>query len=123
MSSTSDDNPEDDTQSDRIRDQQLTYSTPSKEHLQKASTSSEHDEKVRRLYAAKAKFDQLLPELLKKHKGKYAAVIDNSVEIHEDKETLIKIVLEKYGYRSMYMGEITTEERVVRRRSPRIKNI
>jgi len=123
MSSTSDNNPKDEAQSDRVRDQQLAYTTPSKERLQKTLSSSKHDEKVRRLYAAKAKFVQLLPNLLKEHKGKYAAVIDDFVEIHEDKETLIKIVLEKYGYRSMYMGEITTEQRVVRLRSPRIKNM
>lgn len=83
---------------------------------------SERDEKALRLEAVRAKFDKLLPELLKKYAGQYAAVVDDFVEIHEDKEILLKMVIEKYGYRSIYLGQITREPRVVRMRSPRIKN-
>lgn len=120
MSSTSDNNQKDEAQSQRIQDQQLAYTTPNKEHSQKTSASLIHDEKVRRLDAAKAKFEQLLPELLKEHEGKYAAVVDDQVEIHEDKYKLFKIVLEKYGYKTMYVNKITREKRVIRLRSPRI---
>jgi len=122
MSITLDNNPNDDAQSDRIRDQQLAYSTPSKERLQKTSSTSKHDEKLQRLDKAKVKFEQLLPELLKEHEGEYAAVVDDQVEIHEDKYKLFKIVLEKYGYKTMYVNKITREKRVIRLRSPRIIN-
>lgn len=62
----------------------------------------------------------MLPELLKEHAGKYAAVIDDSVEIDEDKSRLLKTVIEKYGYKTMYVSKITEEESVVFVPSPQI---
>jgi len=123
MSSTSDDNPKDEAESLSVKDSSLAYPATSLHRSTQTRSSSKDDEKLQRFEAAQKKFEQLLPELLKEHKGKYAAVIGDFVEIHEDEEALIKIVLEKYGYRSMYMGEITTEKRVVRMRSPRMKQI
>ncbi len=120
MSSISDNNPKDEAQSDRIRDQQLAYTTRSEEYAPMPSTPSKHDEKIRRLDAAKAKFDQLLPELLKEHAGKYAAIIDDVVEIDEDKNRLLKTVIGKYGYKTMYLGKISREERVVFIPSPQL---
>ena len=67
------------------------------------------------------KFYELLPILLKEHKGKYAAVGANFVEIHENKYELFKIVLKKYGYKTIYLNEITFENKAVRFHSPRIK--
>jgi len=120
MSSTSDDKPKDEAQSDRIRDQQLIYTTSSTERLQKNTSTSKHEEKIRRLDTAKAKFDQLLPELLIEHAGKYAAIIDDYVEIDEDKNRLLKTVIEKYGYKTMYVGKISREERIVFVPSPQL---
>jgi hypothetical protein len=113
MSNTSNNNPKDEAQSDRIRDQQLAYTTRSKEYPPKPSTPLKNEEKIRRLDAAKAKFEQLLPELLREHAGKYAVILDDSVEIDQDKNRLLKTVIKKYGYKTMYLGKISTEERTV----------
>jgi len=120
MSSTSENNEKDEAQSDRIRDQQLVYATSSTKRLQKNTSTFKHDEKLQRFEAARKKFEQILPELLKEHKGKFAAVIDDHVEIHEDETQLLEMVIEKYGYKTMYVDRISLEKRVVRMRSPRI---
>jgi hypothetical protein len=83
--------------------------------------SLKHDEKLQRFEAARKKFEQILPELLKEHEGKFAAVVDDHVEIHEDETQLLKMVIEKYGYKTMYVDRISLEKRAVRMRSPRIR--
>lgn len=100
----------------------LKYPEKDKERSKQPTPLRERDEKTACLEAARTKFEKLLPELLKKYEGQYVALVDNFVEIHEDKENLLKMVIEKYGYRSMYLGQITRKQRVVRMRSPRIKN-
>ena len=80
------------------------------------------DEKRKRFESAKAKFESLLPELMKEHEDRYAAVVDDIIEIHDDKSALLDMVIAKYGYRSMYVGRISNEPRVVRTRSPRLIN-
>jgi hypothetical protein len=92
----------------------------SKSQSKKMPLAVERDEKLLRLEAARRKFQKLLPELLKAHEGKYVAVINGFIEIHQDKQTLLKTVIEKYGYHTMYLSLITKEEKVVRMRSPRI---
>jgi hypothetical protein len=98
------------------------YSKITKSPSLKLPALAARDEKMLRLKTGRAKFKKLLPDLLKKHEGKYATIIDGQVEIHENEEQLFKNVIEQYGYKSMYIGLITHENKVTRIRSPRIRN-
>jgi len=69
---------------------------------------------------AKQKYYKLLPELLKTHKGKYVAIVNDNVEVGEDRETLLDIVYEKYGSQTMYLGEVSEKKRTVRITRPKL---
>lgn len=97
-------------------------SAKSNKQRSKKLSPVKQDEKKMRLDAARVKFERLLPQLLKEHQGKYAVIIDDHVEIDEDEERLFKTAVEEYGYRTMYIGQIIREKKIVRMRSPRIKN-
>jgi len=88
---------------------------------QKTKTiTSKFDLKLQKFTQAKAKFNQLLPELLKKHKGKYVAIIGENIEIGEDKDFLFEAVNKKYGSQTMYLSKITEQKKAVRLRSPKL---
>ena len=82
--------------------------------------TSKFDLKLKKFMQAKAKFNQLLPELLKKHKGKYVAIIGEKIEIGDDKALLFEKVNKKYGSQTMYLSKITEQKKVVRLRSPKL---
>lgn len=98
------------------------YIGRTKQQSAKLSPRIERDEKMLRFEAARTKFRKLLPALLNDHEGKYAAIIDDHVEINDNEEKLFKAVMEQYGYKSMYIGQITREQKVAKMRSPRIRN-
>ena len=88
---------------------------------QKTKTiTSKFDLKFQKFKEAKAKFNQLLPELLKKHKGKYVAIIGENIEIGDDKDSLFEEVNKKYGSQTMYLSKITEQKKAVRLRSPKL---
>jgi len=88
---------------------------------QKAKTiTSKFDLKLQKFKEAKAKFNQLLPDLLKKYKEKYVAIIGDNIEIGDDKNSLFERINKKYGSQTMYLSKITKQKRVVRLRSPKL---
>jgi hypothetical protein len=88
---------------------------------QKAKTiTSKFDLKLQKFKEAKAKFNQLLPDLLKKYEEKYVAIIGDNIEIGDDKNSLFERINKKYGSQTMYLSKITKQKRVVRLRSPKL---
>ena len=70
---------------------------------------------------AKEKFEGLLPELIEQHNGKYVVIINDNVEIGNDEDLLLKRVIDKYGYQTMYLSKITGDEQpAMRLRSPKL---
>ncbi|MBI1914403.1 MAG: hypothetical protein HYS12_06640 [Planctomycetes bacterium] len=60
-------------------------------------------------------FLRLLPELLKTHKGKYAAIHEEQcVDSDEDQITLALRVYARYGYIPIHVGLVAEEQPVVR---------
>lgn len=55
---------------------------------------------------SKERFEQLLPELLKEHRGKTLAVVGQEYHIDEDEERLFDFLIEKYGDVEMCVGPI-----------------
>ena len=87
-----------------------------------SSTVSKLAQKERVLQNARKKFKKLLPELLTKYEGKYAAVADDYVEIHDDKYQLFDLVTKKYGYHTFFMSRIQKQQKTIQLRSPRLKH-
>ncbi len=70
---------------------------------------------------AKKQFIEQLPKLLKNHYGKFAAVSQGHIEIGDDRKSLRNLMIEKYGYTSMYMGKIGEKKRIIKdRRRPKL---
>lgn len=76
--------------------------------------TNESSEKRKKLKYAKDKFEELLPSLLREHKDKYVAIVEDNVEIDSDRNTLLDRVVEKYGYVSMYFDKIVENRKVVK---------
>ena len=75
-----------------------------------------YEKELAKYEVAKEEFMRLLPDLLKKHKGKYAAIAEGKLEIGDDKTELRNRIVDKYGPVSMYLSQITRGKRVIRRR-------
>jgi prevent-host-death family protein len=68
-----------------------------------------------------AAFEQMKPELLKTHKGKFVAIHDGKlVDFDADESTLAKRVYARFGYRTILMTEVTETPRVYHVNSPRV---
>lgn len=78
------------------------------------------EEEILRL--AKRYYEENKEALLKKYGGKYIAIFNNKV-IGSDKDfsKLAQRVYKKYGYQTIYMPLVKTEERVVKIPSPRVR--
>lgn len=78
------------------------------------------EEEILRL--AKRYCEENKEALLKKYKGKYIAILNNKL-IGSDKDfsKLAQRVYKKYGYQTIYMPFVNTEERVVKIPSPRVR--
>lgn len=78
------------------------------------NSSYKFEEELEKYKRAKQQFMKLLPELLKKHEGKFAAVVNGDLEIDDNEEGLLDHVAEKYGDVSMYLGRISQEEKAIK---------
>ena len=70
---------------------------------------------------ARRAFELMRSELLKTHKGRFVAVLNNQV-IDTDAEigALARRVYARFGYRPIYMQKVTEQPRVARIFSPRV---
>ena len=68
---------------------------------------------------ARQAFERMRSELVKTHKGRFVAILNNQV-VDTDSEigTLARRVYAKFGYRSIYMQKVTEQPRVARIFSP-----
>ena len=83
--------------------------------VSKFETNRTHYENELEKYnRAKELFQENLPELLEKHRGKYACAIEGRIEIGDNKEELLKKVIKKIGFISMYIAKIGDEKRTIR---------
>ena len=81
-----------------------------------ARTRTESDETFERERAA---FERLKPELLKTHRGKFVAVVNEQVvDMDIDRVKLILRVYDRFGYRPIYVQLV--EEHLPRRRLPSV---
>src|SRR5713101_6528333 len=65
-------------------------------------------------------FQQLLPELLKSHRGKYVAVHEEQVvDAGDDQIELALRAYKRYGYIPIYVTLVTDQPRIERITSPR----
>ena len=71
-------------------------------------------EKLKKLTEARNKFYELLPDLIRDHKRKYVAIVNDNVEIDSDKDVLLDRVIQKYGYVSMYLDKISDKQKVIK---------
>jgi hypothetical protein len=74
-----------------------------------------------KLQKAKTYFQENKADIHEKYLGNFIAILDNSVVDH-DKEfsNLATRVYEKFGYQTVYMPFVGSEERILRIPSPRI---
>jgi antitoxin (DNA-binding transcriptional repressor) of toxin-antitoxin stability system len=81
-----------------------------------AKTRAESDEAFER---ARAAFERLKPELLKTHRGKFVAVVNEQVvDVDTDRVKLVLRVYDRFGYRPIYVQLV--EEHLPRRRLPSV---
>ena len=81
-----------------------------------AKTRPEPDEAFERERAA---FERLKPELLKTHRGKFVAVVNEQVvDMDTDRVKLVLRVYDRFGYRPIYVQRV--EEYPPRRRLPSV---
>ena len=82
----------------------------------KARTRAGSDEAFERERAA---FERLKPELLKTHRGKFVAVVNEQVVgVDTDRVQLVLRVYDRFGYRPIYVQLV--EEHLPRRRLPSV---
>jgi antitoxin (DNA-binding transcriptional repressor) of toxin-antitoxin stability system len=56
----------------------------------------------------RAVFERLKPELLKTHADKWVAILDGKfVDSDDEEDTLVKRVYSKYGYRTIFVEQVT----------------
>jgi|GEM_PF-1425151 len=66
-------------------------------------------------------FNAMKPELLRRAKNKWVAMLDGAiVEMADDEQTLLKRAYAKYGDRTMLIRQVTETERVYHVNSPRV---
>jgi antitoxin (DNA-binding transcriptional repressor) of toxin-antitoxin stability system len=81
-----------------------------------ARTHAESDEAFERERAA---FERLKPELLKTHRGKFVAVVNEQVvDVGTDRVKLVLRVYDRFGYRPIYVQLV--EEHLPRWRLPSV---
>ena len=70
---------------------------------------------------ARQAFERMRSELVKTHKGRFVAILNNQV-VDTDSEmgTLARRVYARFGYRPIYMQKVTEHPRVARISSPRV---
>lgn len=83
---------------------------PTFEPLQEIKPSH-YELEMEKFDKAKELFLSNLPELLEKHKGKYACAIQGNILIGENKDKLREEAIEKYGYHSMYVAKIGEDKK------------
>ncbi|HKJ69619.1 MAG TPA: hypothetical protein VKA68_16805 [bacterium] len=88
--------------------------------INKGKIDSSKNQKEENFQTAKEKFNRLLPNLLDEHQDKYVAIVEDTYEINENKTELINSVIDKYGYKSMYIEKIAEELEVIKLRSPKL---
>ena len=72
---------------------------------------------------AKKYFIKHKESILKKYKGKYIAILNNKIiGSGKDFSKLAERMYKKFGYQTIYMPFVSTQKRVVRIPSPRVKN-
>lgn len=80
--------------------------------VSKLETNRTHYENELEKYdKAKEFFQDRLPELLKEHRGKYACSIEGRIEIGENKKELLKRVIKRVGFTSMYIAKIEEDKK------------
>jgi PHD/YefM family antitoxin component YafN of YafNO toxin-antitoxin module len=81
-----------------------------------ARTRTESDETFERERAA---FERLKPKLLKTHRGKFVAVVNEQVvDVDTDRVKLVLRVYDRFGYRPIYVQLV--KEHLPRRRLPSV---
>lgn len=81
-----------------------------------ARTRTESDETFERERTA---FERLKPKLLKTHRGKFVAVVNEQVvDVDTDRVKLVLRVYDRFGYRPIYVQLV--EEHLPRRRLPSV---
>ncbi len=70
----------------------------------------DHFKEARRLYGEK-----LLPDdaWYEEHKGKFIAIIGNEILVDEDDDSLMRNAYQKWGYRPIFMSQVTREKKRV----------
>jgi hypothetical protein len=83
---------------------------------------SKFEIKYQKFQKNKIRFNELLPELLKKYRNKFVAIIDENIEIGENEDSLLENVIKKYGSQTMYVSKIAEKKRIVRIGRPKLMN-
>jgi len=103
-------------------------SMPTLEDLFAKKTGELHVEKpvipedINVLGLAQRYYEEHKESLLRKYKGKYIAILDGRVVgSGKDFSELARRIYKKYGYRTVYMPLVESEEKTVRIPSPRIR--
>lgn len=70
---------------------------------------------------AKRYFQEHKAQILEKHSGNFVAILDEAVVDHDRNfSELAKRIYEKFGYQTIYMPFVESEQRVLRIPSPRV---
>ncbi len=87
-----------------------------REHEQ---TKAWQSEQAGILERERAVFEHLKPELLKTHADKWVAILDGKLaDSDDDEDTLVKRVYSKYGYRTIFVEQVTEMPHVYEFPSP-----
>jgi hypothetical protein len=80
----------------------------------------EDDENEDMYEKSRKKFLSELPNMLEKYEGKYAAFINNDIEIDDSEERLVLKIIQKHGNIPFYLDKVTAEENDIPIMSPKI---
>lgn len=85
------------------------------------STSNRFEKEFEKYKIAKKQFIEKLPELLQTDRGKYVAIANGDLRIGEDKQALRNLIIQEHGHVSMYIGKISEQKRIIKRRPKLIR--
>ena len=112
-----------DTSSLNLVSQQVFQNTLPWEDLSVANTPGEEAQPrdYEKFQEAKKYFQENRTQILEKYTGNFIAILDNAVVDHDRKfSELAKRIYEKFGYQTIYMPFVESEQRVLRIPSPRV---